>query len=181
MKRQVFYSFHFSRDYWRVQQIRNIGMIEGNTPVSANEWETVKRNGYLAIRNWIDNAMRYRSCIIVLYGAETHNREWVQYEIEHAWNEGKGVLAISIDRLEDQNGKQDQKGRNPLSNFILNPYTGKIRKRTWVAQYGEKCLAEIAPSYETQFCSSQYAYNDIKDNIEWLIEDAIKTRNKFPK
>ena len=23
----------------RVQQIRNIGAIEGNTPVSANEWE----------------------------------------------------------------------------------------------------------------------------------------------
>lgn len=101
-KRQIFYSFHFSRDFWRVQQIRQMGVIEGNTPVSSNDWETVKRNGYLAIKNWIDNAMRYRSCVVILYGNETHSREWVQYEIEHGWNTGKGVLAIAIDRLEDQ-------------------------------------------------------------------------------
>ena len=42
-KRQVFYSFHFDNDVFRVQQIRNIGAIEGNTPVSPNEWETVKK------------------------------------------------------------------------------------------------------------------------------------------
>ena len=43
MARQVFYSFHFNNDVMRVQQIRNIGIIEGNTPVSANEWEEIKR------------------------------------------------------------------------------------------------------------------------------------------
>ena len=40
-KRQVFYSFHYANDAMRVQQIRNIGMIEGNTPVSPNEWDLV--------------------------------------------------------------------------------------------------------------------------------------------
>ncbi|MDQ1224403.1 hypothetical protein QE443_000564 [Pantoea ananatis] len=29
MKRQVFYSFHFDNDVMRVQQIRNMGVIEG--------------------------------------------------------------------------------------------------------------------------------------------------------
>ena len=42
---EVFYSFHYDRDVMRVQQIRNIGMIEGNQPVSANQWETVKKSG----------------------------------------------------------------------------------------------------------------------------------------
>ena len=28
MKRQVFFSFHFGNDVWRVGQIRNIGTIE---------------------------------------------------------------------------------------------------------------------------------------------------------
>ena len=29
MKRQVFFSFHFGNDIWRVGQIRNIGVVEG--------------------------------------------------------------------------------------------------------------------------------------------------------
>ena len=37
-KRQVFFSFHFKNDVMRVQQIRNIGVIEGNTPVSPSNW-----------------------------------------------------------------------------------------------------------------------------------------------
>lgn len=31
--RQVFYSFHFSNDFWRVQEVHNMGAIEGNKPV----------------------------------------------------------------------------------------------------------------------------------------------------
>lgn len=48
-KRQVFYSFHFDKDVMRVQQIRSMGMIEGNTPVSVNNWEGVKKKGSKAI------------------------------------------------------------------------------------------------------------------------------------
>jgi len=36
-KRQIFYSFHYANDVMRVQQIRNIGMLEDNSPVSPNE------------------------------------------------------------------------------------------------------------------------------------------------
>ena len=42
-KRQVFYSFHYKNDVMRVQQIRNIGVIEGNIPVSSNTWEEIER------------------------------------------------------------------------------------------------------------------------------------------
>ena len=42
-KRRVFYSFHYGNDCWRTQQIRNIGALDGNKPVSANDWETLKR------------------------------------------------------------------------------------------------------------------------------------------
>ena len=79
MKRQVFYSFHYGNDVMRVQQIRNMGVIEGNTPVSPNEWEQVKRTGDKAIEKWIDDNMKYRSCVVVLIGSETASRPWVQY------------------------------------------------------------------------------------------------------
>lgn len=45
IKRQVFYSFHFKNDSWRAGQVRNIGVVEGNMPVSSNDWEEVKRKG----------------------------------------------------------------------------------------------------------------------------------------
>lgn len=50
VKRQIFYSFHYEKDVWRVQQIRNMGVIDGNPPVSPNEWEEVKKKGGNAIR-----------------------------------------------------------------------------------------------------------------------------------
>lgn len=48
-KRQVFYSFHFKNDSWRAGQVRNIGVVEGNMPVSSNDWEEVKRKGVVGI------------------------------------------------------------------------------------------------------------------------------------
>ena len=45
----VFYSFHFDNDVMRVQQIRRMGMIDGDEPVSPNDWEKVKRRGSAAV------------------------------------------------------------------------------------------------------------------------------------
>lgn len=49
-KRQVFYSFHYDNDVFRVQQVRNIGAFEENEPVSPNQWEQVKKGGESAIK-----------------------------------------------------------------------------------------------------------------------------------
>ena len=38
-------SFHFDNDVFRVQQIRNMGVIEGNEPVSAERLGTIKARG----------------------------------------------------------------------------------------------------------------------------------------
>jgi O-acetyl-ADP-ribose deacetylase (regulator of RNase III) len=80
----------------RVQQIRNIGALDGNTPVSANEWEKLKRTGNKAVEKWIDDNMAYRSCVIVLVGSETADRPWVQYEIKRAWEQRKGCTMLVI-------------------------------------------------------------------------------------
>ena len=53
-KRQIFYSFDFDYDVMRVQQIRNIGFLEDNKPVSANKWEEIRKKGYDAIKEWVD-------------------------------------------------------------------------------------------------------------------------------
>ena len=81
MKRRVFYSFHYKPDNWRASKVRNIGAIEGNQPATDNDWETVKRGGDRAIERWIAGQMRGRSCTVVLVGANTANRKWINREI----------------------------------------------------------------------------------------------------
>lgn len=59
MKRQVFFSFHYQPDSWRASHVRNIGALDGNAPVSDNDWEQVKRGGDRAIERWIAAQMTY--------------------------------------------------------------------------------------------------------------------------
>ena len=159
-KRQVFYSFHFDNDVMRVQQVRNIGAIEGNTPTSANDWEELERKGKSSIKAWIDENMNYRSCVVVLIGAETAGREWVQYEIEKAWNSGKGVVGIYIHNLKCPRNGKSSKGKNPFEGFTLNQ--------------GKTKLSDVIKCYDPK---ASDAYNDIKDNLEDWVEEAITIRN----
>lgn len=159
-KRQVFYSFHYKNDVWRVHQIRNIGAIEDNKPVSENSWEEIKRKGDYAIKKWIDDNMLYRSCVIVLVGEETADRKWVRFEIKKAWNDGKGLLGIYIHNLEGQDGRRCSKGPNPFNRFTLKD--------------GSE-LSSVVTCYNP---NSADAFNDIKNNIAAWIEDAIEARRK---
>lgn len=159
-KRQIFYSFHFDNDVMRVSQIRNIGMLEDNTPISPNDWEEVKRKGDSAIKRWIDENMNYRSCVVVLIGEETANRPWVQYEIRKAWEDKKGLLGIFIHNIKcPRNGKCKQ-GANPFDKLSFND--------------GRK-LSSIVKCYNP---SASDAYNDIRNNLETWVESAISQRQK---
>ena len=157
-KRQVFYSFHYDNDVFRVQQIRNIGALEDNKPVSANEWESVKRRGEASIKEWIDNNLRYKSCVIVLIGEETANRKWVQYEIEKALELGKGLVGVYIHNLKDPRTGKSSKGKNPFDQFEFNDGTK---------------LSSVVNCYNP---NPNDAYNEIKNNLEDWIEEAIASR-----
>ena len=71
MARRAFYSFHYKPDNWRASQVRNMGVVEGNSPASDNDWETVTKGGDPAIEKWIGEQMYGKSCAIVLIGSGT--------------------------------------------------------------------------------------------------------------
>ncbi len=158
-KRQIFFSFHFDNYVMRVQQIRNIGALEDNKPVSVNDWETVKKGGDTAIEKWINDNMSYRSCVVVLVGESTSDRKWVKHEIKKAWNDGKGVVGIYIHNLKCPRNGKSNKGANPFDQFTI----------------GEEKLSSKVKCYNPD---STDAYNVIKDNIEDWIEEAIAIRSK---
>jgi hypothetical protein len=159
-KRSIFYSFHYDNDVNRVQLIRNIGALEGNEPATPNQWEEVKRGGEAGIKRWIDSNMNGKSCLVVLIGEQTANRKWVRYEIEKAWNEGKGVIGIYIHNIKCMKNGYCLKGNNPFD---------------YVRATDGRLLSTLVKTYTP---SATDAYNDIRSNIEVWIENAIADRKK---
>lgn len=163
MGRKVFFSFHFNNDCWRTGQVRNIGTIEGNKPVSDNDWEEVKKKGDKEIENWIDGQLKGRSCTVVLIGEKTAGRKWIKYEIKRSWELGKGIVGIKIHNLKDSDGNQSNEGRNPFDDFTLD---------------GKK-LSEIVKVYNPPYKISTNVYKNIEDNIESWVEEAISIRDNY--
>lgn len=115
MARKVFFSFHY-RDLWRVNVVRNNGMIEGYAPAGfhdASLWESTKKEGDKALQQLIDHGLQNTSVTAVLIGAETVNRRWVSYEIDESISRRNGILGIRIHGIKDQHGKTDVPGPIP--------------------------------------------------------------------
>lgn len=155
VKRQVFFSFHYDNDNWRAGQVRNMGKVDSSSTFSDNDWEEVKEKTDSKIKEWIDEQLNKRSCLIVLIGEKTANRKWINYEIKRAYELNKGIVGIYIHKLKNVCGKQDSKGNNPFN------YINGLSMSKYV-----KC-------FESTCSSSDDVYNDINDNIEDLIEYGI--------
>lgn len=105
-KRQVFFSFHYAKDAWRAAQVKNMGIVDNSSIWSANDWEEVRYKSDSKIKEWIDNQIAMRSCIVVLIGRDTSMRKWVKYEIEKAYELDKGIVGIYIHQRKDADGNQ---------------------------------------------------------------------------
>lgn len=138
-----------------------MGVIEGNVPVRDNDWEAIARGGDTAIRRWIDGQMHGRSCVVVLIGNRTAGRKWIEYEIEKAWNDGKGLVGIYIHHLKNRAGRQASKGKNPFDCFTIN---------------GRE-LSRVVKAYDPPYKRSRNVYRYIDENIEDWVEEAIRIRN----
>lgn len=161
-KRQVFYSFEYETDVFRVQLIRNINSItDKETLVSKNKWETIKEEGNEAIKKWIDENMKYRSCLVVLIGENTASSKWVNYEIKKALNDKKAILGIYIHNLECPRNGKGKKGSNPFDKVHLP---------------NDTCLSTLIKCYNP---NESNAYSDIANHLVGWIETAITEKSKI--
>jgi len=161
MARKAFYSFQYQPDAWRASKVRNIGAIEGNQSVSDNDWESIKNGGSKKIESWIHQQMAGKSCVIVLIGAQTAGRPWINYEIVKGWNDGKGILGIHINNLTDQFDKRSAKGANPFTSIKV----------------GGKPMSSLVQVYDPPYIISAQVRNYIAANLETWVETAIAARN----
>ena len=146
-----------------------------------NGWEKVRLKKDSDIKDWIDRELNMRSCVVVLIGAETASREWVQYEIQEAWKRGKGIVGIYINKIKNSQGEQSKKGDNPLKQFCIDKSFNYIVQHSEPADENEINLGNVCTTFESIYPDSDNVYADIKKNIVDLIEEAIKIRNKYPR
>jgi hypothetical protein len=116
MARRVFFSFHYQRDVWRVNQIRNLHEIIGVAAAGfqdASLWEESKRRGDALIKKMIDNALYNTSVTVVFIGNKTAGRTYINYEIQKSLDRGNGMIGIQIHHLNDSAGNTDLPGSIP--------------------------------------------------------------------
>ena len=148
-KRKVFFSFDYD-DIFRVNQVRNMGVLSGDEIVQVNRLEKVKYQRDSDIKKWIKEKMQPCSCVVVLVGNSTAASKWVKYEIKQAIDSSKGLFGFYIHDLKDR-GKTSEKGIDPLP-----------------AGYDCHDMGFL------EFMSDDSAYNWIESNLSDWVENAIK-------
>jgi hypothetical protein len=163
MARRVFFSFHYERDVWRAGQVRNSWVTKPDRETAgfwdAAAWEEVKKNGEDAINKWIDKQLEGTSVTVVLIGAKTSGRPYVDYEITQSYKRGSGMLGIYIHKLKDKDGRTDTKGNNPFDKWQIEENGRKKR------------FSEIYPTYDWV---DNNGYNKLADWIEKVAKNAGK-------
>ena len=155
----VFYSFHYDRDAARVQQVMNMGLVEGQTLLNSQDWEAVRRRGDTAIQEWIDGQMLYKTAVVVLVGAETASRPWVDYEIRKAWKSKCGLVGIRIHGLAPFTLGQDPAGADPFKNVPLE---------------GGGTIADHVTLHTPAGSTSKEVYASIATNLKTWVDGAFK-------
>jgi hypothetical protein len=158
MSRHVFYSLHYDADRPRAELVRNVPGLVANLEAKPSDWAAIKRSGDFAFKRWFEQQIRGRSCTIVLIGAQTATRPWVQYEIERSWELGLGVLGVHIHHLKDAKGQQAPKGESPFG----------------------PGLAPSVKVYDPPETDSKLAYRHIADNLTRWVEHAVQARQAHP-
>jgi MTH538 TIR-like domain (DUF1863) len=116
MARRVFFSFHFEKDIWRANQVRNSNVVAGADIAGFfdhSEYEDAKRKGDDAVKRLILRHLENTTVTVVLIGEETGSRPWVRYEIDQSIARKNGLLGVYIHHLKDQNGLTTARGVKP--------------------------------------------------------------------
>lgn len=126
MTRRVFLSYHHRLDAFRASQVRNSGVIETTGIASDDDWLSITREGDDSIRTWIDGHMAQADCVVVLIGQITAGRKWIEYEMQKAWQDGRGLFGVHIHNLKNHYGSQTSKGANPFAGLTVDGVAGAL-------------------------------------------------------
>lgn len=141
MARRTFFSFNYTKDVWRVNQIRNMPNIIGTAAAGfqdASLWEEAKKKSAALINGMIDDALENTTVTVVCvtYGIST--RKYINYEIDKSLERGNGLLGLQIHDLKDKDGNTTTAGAIPSkiadNGFKAYRYADQDRLATWIEE-----------------------------------------------
>lgn len=197
MARRTFFSFHYQRDIWRANIIKNSWVTRSDREdagfFDASVFEEAKKKGDENLKRFLHQGLDGSSVTCVLAGAETYLRRWVRYELIKSFIRGNGILCVSIHQLQDRNQRTDTAGENPLANLAFRVADDRIE---FHEKLGEKwsqsndlpsmSLSNLAydlgdkkwHTFATLFQTYDWVNNDGYNNIADWIESAAKAANR---
>jgi hypothetical protein len=129
MARQTFFSFRYKNDCWRASIVRNSWVTQERKAAGffdSADWEAVKKKGDAAIASWIDKQFEGTSVTVVLIGADTYGKKWINYEITQSWSRGNGMLGIYVDGVKNSAGQIGVRGKNPFTQWTFKRSGGVV-------------------------------------------------------
>lgn len=139
MARRVFFSFHYQRDVWRVNQIRNLDQVIGVAAAGfadASLWEEAKKKGDATIKAMIDEGLKNTSVTVVCIGAATAGRKYIDYEINQSVARGNAIIGVQIHDLKNSGGNTDTVGATPVkltaANAKIYKYVDHASLKKWI-------------------------------------------------
>lgn len=139
MARRVFFSFHYQRDIFRVNQIRNLPEIIDDLAAGFRDsslWEEAKKKSDDAVKKLIDNGLIGTSVTLVCIGAKTAGRKFINYEIQKSIDRGNAILGVQIHHLKGANGEMDTAGEIPAlltkHEYPVYKYQDHTKLKAWI-------------------------------------------------
>ncbi|MEM4714471.1 MAG: TIR domain-containing protein [Candidatus Nanoarchaeia archaeon] len=180
MARRVFFSFHYERDVWRANVVRNSWVAKPDREeagfIDAAEFEKLQRQGDEAVKRWINSQIDGTSVTAVLIGYETYMRQWVRYEIVKSFDKGNGQLGIYIHKIKDKNGYTDYQGQNPFEYLMLSIDTnGSSKYYEW---NGSKWILfdkypYCSRSFDQKYWGRNYQFSKMYNIYDWVDNDGF--------
>lgn len=159
MAKSVFFSFDYDRDNWRVQQVLNMGAVEGGAAFTPQDWESVRFKTDAAIEKWIHEQMAWTRAVIVLVGRQTAESRWVRHEIAKAWDDKRPLVGVRIHGLKNSDQKVDVAGDNPFKKVTLQ---------------GGGTVGDYVTLHDPVGSVSTEVHASIKRNLESWVANAYK-------
>ncbi|WP_405199152.1 TIR domain-containing protein [Christiangramia sp. LLG6405-1] len=119
MAKRVFFSFHYDDvKSFRANVVRQHWLTKPNREIAgffdASIWEKVKKEGFIALKRMINNALKNTTNTCVLIGTETHIRPWVRYEIFKSFIKGNHIIGVHVNGIKDKLKQTKNLGKNPF-------------------------------------------------------------------
>jgi hypothetical protein len=135
----------------------------GDQQIDGPRLRCSERERALSIRG-CENALKGRSCCVVLIGAKTADRPLVRYEIKRARELKLAMFGVRVHNLRDTAGLQSARGDNPFEHpdTALDGFAANV------------------PVFDSPETDSKLAYRHIVDNLTHWAELAVKQTGGQP-